>query len=373
MTSAITNQLQLHTKQCLQLMKSLQISNIRTTMYMQRPRKRNPTWFIKETTAKHDDLLTKDNTEFIKSKVHEKFGAPVVKHGIQTYESPVKSIVNIADLPKAEWTPQSRRTGVIAKKIGVYPLWLKDGTKILTTLLQVVDNHVIKYMSPEEYDPPRKGRRGVIRNPKACLLVGAVSTDPSLLTKQYCGLFDKAGVMPKSVLHRFMITPEAYLPPGTPLNVTHYRVGDVVDVRGLTIDRGFQGVMKKHGFKGMPWSHGVTKTHRRPGNIGGGGEKGRVWPGTKLPGWMGNRWRVLRGLKIWRINTKYNVMWVSGHNIPGPTNSYCYIYDTLLPLRRPTEALPFPTAPELEDIPEEIVDETMHDFKNPTITFTETK
>lgn len=55
------------------------------------------------------------------------------------------------------------------------------------------------------------------------------------------------------------------------------------------IDRGFQGVMKRWGFKGMPASHGVTKTHRRPGNIGAGGEKARVWPGTKMPGHMGNR------------------------------------------------------------------------------------
>lgn len=59
------------------------------------------------------------------------------------------------------------------------------------------------------------------------------------------------------------------------------------------IDRGFQGVMKRWGFKGMPASHGVTKTHRRPGNIGAGGEKARVWPGTKMPGHMGNRLFIL--------------------------------------------------------------------------------
>lgn len=321
---------------------------------------------------KHDDHLTRDNTEFIQAKVYEKFGNPIVKHGIQTYESPVSSIVNITELPKAEWTPQSQRTGVIARKIGVYPLWMKDGTKIYTTLLQVVDNHVIKYTPPEKHNPPRK-RLMKYPNRLGCLLVGAVSTDPTSLSKEYCGLFEQAGVMPKAVLHRFMISPNAVLPVGTPLNVTHYRVGDVVDVRGLTIDRGFQGVMKKHGFKGMPRTHGQTKTHRRPGNIGGGGEKGRVWPGTRLPGWMGNRWRMLKGLQIWRINTKYNVMWVSGQNIPGNTNSLVYIFDTKLPCRKSTDAPPFPTAPELDDVPEEIVDETMHDFRNPTISFAETK
>jgi len=61
--------------------------------------------------------------------------------------------------------------------------------------------------------------------------------------------------------------------------------------------------MKRWGFKGMPASHGQTKTHRRPGNIGGGGEKGRVWPGKKMPGHMGNRTRFLRGLKVSAFGT----------------------------------------------------------------------
>jgi len=101
--------------------------------------------------------------------------------------------------------------------------------------------------------------------------------------------------------------------------------------------------MKRWNFKGMPASHGVTKTHRRPGNIGSGGQKARVMPGTKLPGHMGNRYRINRGLKIWRINTKYNVMWVSGLSIPGETNGIVYVFDTMLPLRKPESPPPFPT------------------------------
>lgn len=132
--------------------------------------------------------------------------------------------------------------------------------------------------------------------------------------------------------------------------------------------------MKRHGFKGMPASHGVTKTHRRGGNIGAGGEKARVWPGTKMPGWMGNRFRILRGLKIWRMNTKYNVMWVSGQAIPGETNSIVTIYDTVLLLRKPKNPLPFPTylPNELEDLPEEIYDEEIHKFGDDTILYNET-
>lgn len=139
------------------------------------------------------------------------------------------------------------------------------------------------------------------------------------------------------------------------------------------IDRGFQGVMKRHGFKGMPASHGVTKTHRRGGNIGGGGEKARVWPGTKMPGHMGNTYRVAKGLKILRLNTKYNVIWVSGQAIPGETNSIVYVYDTKLPTRRPTNPLPLPTLLQLseEDLSEDIYDESVHVFSDPTIVFSE--
>lgn len=137
------------------------------------------------------------------------------------------------------------------------------------------------------------------------------------------------------------------------------------------IDRGFQGVMKRHGFKGMPASHGVTKTHRRGGNIGGGGEKGRVWPGTKMPGHMGNRYRITRGLKIWRINHKYNVLWVSGCAIPGETNSVVYVFDTMLPLRKPSEPVPFPTFLNVnnEPLPEDVYDKDVHVFSDPNISY----
>ena len=122
----------------------------------------------------------------------------------------------------------------------------------------------------------------------------------------------------------------------------------------------------------MPASHGVTKTHRRGGNIGGGGEKGRVWPGTKMPGHMGNRYRYLRGLKVLRINTKYNVLYVSGQAIPGETNSIVKVFDSILPLRKPTKPVPFPTYLATdEDLPEDMYIEEIHKFGDPTIEYKE--
>lgn len=134
--------------------------------------------------------------------------------------------------------------------------------------------------------------------------------------------------------------------------------------------------MKRHGFKGMPASHGVTKTHRRGGNVGAGGNKARIFPGTKMPGHMGNRWRVSRGLCIWRINTKYNVMWVTGSAIAGETNNMVYVFDSMLPTRKPKTAPPFPTAfvaataADEEVQAENVWHEKLHDFKEPTVCFT---
>ncbi|KXJ78300.1 hypothetical protein RP20_CCG005022 [Aedes albopictus] len=352
------------------------LNQTRNKNYLNRPRLRNPIWFVRKERTVHDEMLTPENTSFVKEVLHTKFGPPALIKGVLTFDqSQQQSLIRTEELPAVQWRSGLKRTGVIARKIGQYPLWKKDGTKIRTTLLQVIDNHVVKYIPPAEFNPPLEPRQKKNwKNPYGCLLVGAQSQDPSIFTKEYCGLFKDSGVLPKQHLCRFIISPEAQLLPGTPLNVTHFRVGDVVDVRGKTVDHGFQGVVKRHGFKGMPASHGVTKTHRRPGNIGAGGEKARVWPGTKLPGHMGNRWRNLRGLKIWRINTKYNVMWVQGSNIAGDTNGLVYIYDTILPLRKYKEAPAFPTQFESENdqyADEDIWHEDIHNFKSGSITFKE--
>ncbi|XP_076269671.1 mitochondrial ribosomal protein L3 [Rhynchophorus ferrugineus] len=324
-----------------------------------KPRLRNPTWLVRKTRSHTDDPITFENREFIKEIVQDK----LVQSNHAIDEIATNNVI---------WTPNIQRTGVIARKIGVYPLWLKNGSKMQTTLLQILDNHVIKYYTPDNYKP-HKEIRPKVYNKKGCILLGAEFGDPSNFTKDYCGLFKESGVLPTKWLARFFVSPEGALPLGATISARHFQVGNYVDVRGKTIDRGFQGVMKRHGFKGMPASHGVTKTHRRGGNIGGGGEKARVWPGTKMPGHMGNTYRVAKGLKVLRLNTKYNVIWVSGQAIPGETNSIVYVYDTKIPTRTPTNPLPLPTLLQQtdEDVPEDIYDESIHVFSDPTIIFNE--
>ncbi|KAI5736896.1 hypothetical protein M8J76_008236 [Diaphorina citri] len=350
-----------------------EVINIRQKkVWIRPPRVKYPLWFLQKERAEYIENLTRNNKAFIEEVVHDQCGAPAVKSGIETYNTPLK----IEPLQPLEITTSSKRTGLIGKIIGQYPLWMKNGEKCRTTLVQVVDNHVIKYIPPEEFKPNRKPYRGEPKRKLGCLLVGAESGDPSLYTKEYCGLFKNSGVPPKKKLCRFIITPDAMLPPGTPLTAAHFRPREFLDVRGLTVDRGFQGVMKRWGFKGMPATHGVTKSHRRGGCIASGAGKARVYPGKKMPGHMGNRWRIAKGTEVLRINTKYNVLYLKGTAIPGTVGSYVYLYDTILPTKKKQKrklGLPpvhFPTYIEQEDsapLPEDLFHPDVHDLGEPSI------
>lgn len=187
----------------------------------------------------HEDRITRENEQFVAEVINDKYGNPTIVNGVQTYPNSVigenaSSLLKLKQVEPKEFAINLSRSGVLARKIGVVPLWKKDGTRILTTMLQVDDNHVVKYISPENYFP---AQRRITWKPKrnvGCLLVGAGSADPSLFTKEYCGLFAESGVMPKRHLARFNVSRDAELLPGTPLNVSHFRVGDFVDVRGKT-------------------------------------------------------------------------------------------------------------------------------------------
>lgn len=207
------------------------VTQIREKNILNRPRLRNPFWFVRKERTVHNDLISPENSNFVKEVLHDKFGPPALIKGVPSYKN--STLIKVDEQPNVEWELGNRRTGVIARKIGQYPLWKKDGTKIRTTLLQIVDNHVIRYFAPGEYEPTQKPNVKNL-NKYGCLLVGAESTDPTMLTKDYCGLFKDSGVMPKKVLSRFIVSPTAALLPGTPLNVSHFRVGDFVDVRGKT-------------------------------------------------------------------------------------------------------------------------------------------
>lgn len=309
----------------LQLNSTIFTTSIQSALHSAPTKKRRKTfpyhWLPRsEVPTSYKTYLTPENVKFVDDVVSEKFT-------LQPGQSPLK----LEQVERGKYEPGSVRCGVIARKIGQYPMWTKNGQRLLTTALQIVDNHVVSYIKNEEFVQTRRPFYNFHKfKDLDVLVVGAESADPRMYPLAYLGLFNKANIPPKKKLTRFFITPNAKLAPGTPLTASHFRPGDYVDCWGKTRDFGFQGVIKRWNFKGQLKHRGVTKAHRRPGTIASGRKLMGPFKGKKMAGHMGSERRVLKGLKIWRINTKYNVIWVQGPAVPGAVNSWVYLYDSTL-------------------------------------------
>jgi len=346
-----------------------------------------PFYLPKKTNKHPDEPLTIDNKSFVQDMIKKTYGA----NPLDSYVRP--DIANSGDstgsLLRPELQPwhrggwdeygeNTKRVGLLARKIGVVPMWYSNGTRVATTLLQVEDNHVIKYIPPEEYEKTYLGqKKGVpmVGDLKlGSLVVGALSSDPQKFTKDYCGLFTDSGVMPKKLLARFPVTPNAIVQPGTPLNAAHFQPGQFIDAWSRSSRRGFQGGLKAHGFSGMPHDErGCTKSHRRIGGIGSGRAKHRVWPGQKMPRHIGGDFRTMKGLQILRINYTYNVLYVLGQSIPGEPGEMVKLFDSRVPqkmLKEKPRCFPTCYPEDVEKLPpEEEYADGMFQFTSPTISY----
>ncbi|KAJ7322553.1 hypothetical protein JRQ81_018840 [Phrynocephalus forsythii] len=302
---------------------------------------KTPTWW--------DEHLSEENFQFIKEITRQEMKALT-----DSKLSPLKD----EPWPLHPWEPGSKRVGVIAVKLGMMPLWTKTGEKVPVTLLKVQDCHVLKYVPKEE----NNGRF-------PALLVGGRNVSPFYKSPDAMKLYREVGLPPKEKCSKFVVSENAIIKPGTPLYAAHFRPGQYVDVTARTIGKGFQGVMKRWGFKGQPATHGHTQSHRAPGSISNAGVA-RVFKGKKMPGQMGNRFRTQKGLKVWRVNTKDNILYLHGC-IPGHTNCLVKINDTHLPKGKKANANPpFPTYfADAEELPDELYDEDIFQFTEPSITF----
>ncbi|XP_036422823.1 39S ribosomal protein L3, mitochondrial [Colossoma macropomum] len=300
-----------------------------------------------KTSTWWDEHLTDDNANFMRRAVAEEYKQLTVDKLNPLKDEP---------WPQHEWDEKSRRVGLVAVKLGMMPVWTKSGERHVVTMLQVQDCHVIKHIPKEEYN-----------GQTAALIIGAKNSPLFYRTEASLEMFRNAGVPPKQKVTTFHVTDNAVIKPGTPLYAAHFRPGQYVDVTAKTIGKGFQGVMKRWGFSGQPASHGQTKTHRRPGSLGPGGDPAKVFKGKKMPGRMGNVFDTAFGLKVWRVNTKDNILYVNG-SVPGHRNCLVKVRDTILPHRlEKNRNPPFPTffADGDEELPEDLYDENMFQFGEP--------
>jgi large subunit ribosomal protein L3 len=154
-----------------------------------------------------------------------------------------------------DWTPESRRSGLIGVKVGMFPVWNEFFERVVTTIIWVPPNQVLQ-------------QRTLDKDGYISLQLGAVEKKLKKTTKPMLGHFQKAGVSPKHKIREFKVTPDCLLPVGHQLDVRHFQPGQYLDTVSYSKGKGFQGAMKRHHFSGGPASHGSSKFHRMVGSIG---------------------------------------------------------------------------------------------------------
>lgn len=145
----------------------------------------------------------------------------------------------------------------------------------------------------------------------------------SKMKKPLLGYFKKLNIAPRKFIREVVKDPSKEYKPGEEIKVDLFKPGDIVDVTGISIGKGFQGGMKRWHWHGGPMTHGST-SHRRIGSIGSTTTPGRVWKGHHLPGHMGNVRITLQNLKVIKVDLENNILLLKG-TIPGHKNSYVVI------------------------------------------------
>ncbi len=171
--------------------------------------------------------------------------------------------------------------------------------------------------------------------------LGAANAKVKNVSKQMRGHFAKAKVEPKRKLAEFRVSEDALLDVGAELSAGHFVSGQYVDVAGTSIGKGFAGAMKRHNFKGLRASHGVSLSHRSHGSTGHSQDPGKVFKGKKMAGHMGDAGVTVQNLKVVSSDDDQGLILVRGA-IPGAEGGWVLISDAIK--KKADVELPFPAA-----------------------------
>ena len=212
--------------------------------------------------------------------------------------------------------PASRgteRLGLLGRKVGMMRVFTDDGDAIPVTVLDVSNNRVTQVKTPET-------------DGYTALQLAFGDRKASRVTKPEAGHLAKAGSQGAEVLQEFRVTPEvaAEYKPGAQVPVGVFAVGQLVDVQGTSIGKGFTGTIKRHNFKSQRASHGNSRSHNAPGSISMAQDPGRVFPGKKMSGQRGNVTKTMQNLDIIRIDEARQLILVRGA-VPGAKNGHVVV------------------------------------------------
>jgi len=201
--------------------------------------------------------------------------------------------------------------GIIGKKIGMTQVYADDGRAVPVTVVEAGPCVVVQRKSKEK-DGYSSIQIGLVERRRV-----------KRVTKAMKGHFDKAGIPPCRVLREFRVDEGAELKVGDKLSVEMFAAGDAVSVTGISKGKGFQGVVKRHHFRGGAATHG-SMFHRAPGSIGASAFPSRVLKGMRGAGHMGQDQVTVRNLQVIRVDGEKNIMLIRGA-VPGANDGYIVI------------------------------------------------
>ncbi len=208
----------------------------------------------------------------------------------------------------------SNRLGLLGRKVGMMRIFTDDGDAVPVTVLDVSNNRVTQIKTAEI-------------DGYSAIQVTFGARKASRVTKPAAGHLAKAGVEAGEILKEFRVPAEvaAEYKPGSTLPVSLFTVGELVDVQGTTIGKGFTGTIKRHNFKSQRASHGNSRSHNVPGSISMAQDPGRVFPGKKMSGHRGDVTVTTQNLDIVRIDEVRQLLLVRGA-VPGAKNGHLIVH-----------------------------------------------
>jgi large subunit ribosomal protein L3 len=200
--------------------------------------------------------------------------------------------------------------GILGRKVGMTQIYVEDGTAIPVTVIKAGPCLVVQ-------------RRTAATDGYEAVQIGLVEERPAKVSKPEAGHFKKAGVAPVRKLEEFDLTPGEELNAGDEVKASIFQEKDWVDVVGTSKGKGYQGVVKRHGFAGGRATHG-SMFHRAPGSIGASAYPSRVMKGMRAGGRMGGERVTTKNLQIVKVDADQNLIYVRGA-VPGPKSGYVAI------------------------------------------------
>jgi len=200
--------------------------------------------------------------------------------------------------------------GILGQKLGMTQIYIEDGSAVPVTVIKAGPCLVIQ-------------RKTIETDGYEAVQIGLVEDRPAKVNLPLGGHFKKAGVAPVRQVEELPLTAGEDANPGDEVKASIFAEKDYVDVVGTSKGKGFQGVMKRHGFAGGRASHG-SMFHRAPGSIGSSAYPSRVFPGMRGTGRMGGDRVTVKNLQVVKVDAENNLIYVRGA-VPGPKSGYLTI------------------------------------------------